>query len=406
MMRLMSIPMVWVLPCIAFWLVLTSLATANDLNNAFQQGKDTAAGGAAATNTINTNKATETVPGYNTNPKESTLYNDGKRDLQGDGFGKQANCQSANTSGFNGQECNAINFLGGGTPNYPISKNDSLFNLSKGVTKNTRDGLAGLGTGNNTGGCTKVTVKNPDLQKVEHCEEWLKTEEKRCPVGRIVTVDRDSNYQCDVTTATKRSYECNKRLTVTCQTPSDGCDPNGVSVGGAAGDMRWDRFTSGGNLYLTFGTVGNDYWGWGVHDRVGTITIDKISDVSMFRLERAWFDDWLWVQINGHTVFVGPYGGDRLDVRSDCTESPDFGTYCTESVYYTDSSNGPFELRTSWDRWINIDIRPYLRQGTNTIWTRTVVGGRGESAIRFITRQYCPPVCHDSWSDGCTGYYR
>lgn len=65
---------------------------------------------------------------------------------------------------------------------------------------------------------------------------------------------------------------------------------------------------------------------------------------------------------------------------------------------------GSAERGESWRKNLNIDIRPYLHQGKNTIWTRAVVGGGGENAIFFNVHQYCEPVCHDKWENSCSEY--
>ena len=395
----------WLAGLGVLWLVASSGVQA-DTATAFQQGRDTAASGAAAASAVNATNATGNVPGYNTAPTEAGLWRDGKVNLSGDGLGKQAGCTTASTSGFNGKECDAINFLGSGRPEYPLTRTDALFNLSNGITKNNRDAVSGMNGGSGTGGCTTVEVKDPDLQSTEHCEEFLEPVDKRCPIGRVVTVDRDANYQCEVTSAQKVRHECHKKLTVTCQTPVDGCNATGVQLGSISSDMAWNASDSGGNRYITLGTIADNYWGTGVYDRTTTFNIQKMSDVSLFKIDHAWFDDWLWVKVNGTTVYVGPYGGDRLQLGSICIFTDDNGgcSWSTTVVYYTATQYGGQELSTSWSNSLDINIRPYLREGSNTIWMRTVVAGGGEGAIRMVTRQYCPPVCTDSWADGCTGY--
>ncbi len=46
----------------------------------------------------------------------------------------------------------------------------------------------------------------------------------------------------------------------------------------------------------------------------------------------------------------------------------------------------PLERRTSWNIGTDIDIRPYLKTGTNEIFMRTLVGGGGEGWISVRTR--------------------
>lgn len=198
----------------ALMLLLVSLLLSNtthaDTATAFQQGRDAAAGGAAATGAINGTGATTHIPGYNDAPQEAGLWRDGKVNLSGDGLGKQAGCTTASTNGFGGQECNAINFLGGSRPEYPLEDNDAIFNTSKGITKDNRSLIAGLTGGNGTGGCVTVETTIPGLDKVERCEEWLEPVDKRCPVGRVVNVDADANYKCDQTLNAYESLSCDE----------------------------------------------------------------------------------------------------------------------------------------------------------------------------------------------------
>lgn len=102
-----------------------------------------------------------------------------------------------------------------------------------------------------------------------------------------------------------------------------------------------------------------------------------------FTLAYAAFDDWLLVQINGHTVYVGPYGGDRLEKVQRCSERGDRGTVCDNYIQYGPNSFGGYELDTNWAFNLNVDLRPYLQAGQNTIFMRTLVAGNGEGAIRI-----------------------
>lgn len=62
------------------------------------------------------------------------------------------------------------------------------------------------------------------------------------------------------------------------------------------------------------------------------------------------------------------------------------------------------DFHTVWNDTPNIDIRPYLRDGTNTISTRTIVAGGGGVLLYARTRQTCPRTCSDSWDDQCAPY--
>jgi hypothetical protein len=184
-----------------------------------------------------------------------------------------------------------------------------------------------------------------------------------------------------------------------------------------------------GNYILQFGTTGDDYWfGWGItQDRTLTFTIRDVGIITRFDLTSAFFDDWILVQVNGTNVYVGPYGGDRLQVNSTPYQDMGYGAQCDfDSVlwwwscndqnqidlgrfygkngcylsndrYYCKSTNvqygansfGSPDLYTRWNISPKIDLRPYLVNGTNTIFVRVIVGGGGEGAIQMTTRQ-CP----------------
>jgi hypothetical protein len=218
----MSKPVLWLLPFLCLLLMAGVGRADMDAASAFQQGQAAAAGGATATGSINSGGASGNVPGYTTSPSESGLYGDGRQDLSSTGMGKQVGCSTADTSGFGGKECDAINFLGGGRPDRPLESNDVLFNASKSVTKDNRSTLAGLSGGTATGGCTMVETTIPGLDTIEHCEEWLEPTENRCPVGRVVKVDADANYQCDETVSAHETLTCKRKAAVSVVKAVDG----------------------------------------------------------------------------------------------------------------------------------------------------------------------------------------
>lgn len=70
-------------------------------------------------------------------------------------------------------------------------------------------------------------------------------------------------------------------------------------------------------------------------------------------------------------------------------------------VRYGANAYGSPELSTSWNFGLNIDLRPYLRNGANTIFMRVIVAGGGEGAIQMTTRQTCPLNCSVSTDNQC-----
>ena len=83
--------------------------------------------------------------------------------------------------------------------------------------------------------------------------------------------------------------------------------------------------------------------------------------------------------------------------------------YCTNEGQPGQVKYGPAahqvagqELFASWRIDPSVDLRPYLVNGTNTVWMRTVVSGRGEGWIEILARQACPSTCTDSWDTEAT----
>ncbi|MFA6595960.1 MAG: hypothetical protein WCT00_06565, partial [Bacilli bacterium] len=197
---------------------------------------------------------------------------------------------------------------------------------------------------------------------------------------------------------------CSRVLTVACDPERDGCDVGGIVPNSWNGDMNTSFTPSGGGNYtLQFGTIANNYWpGSGtIYDRTLTFDIRDVDLITKFSLTRAAFDDWLLVKVNGTVVYVGPYGGDRLEIVSTCMWYDGNGgcSFYSKRVQYAANSYGNPELSTSWDKSLNINLKPYLKNGTNRIFTRTIVAGHGESAIQITTRQLCPRDCRDQWDD-------
>ncbi|WP_127476707.1 hypothetical protein [Sulfurivermis fontis] len=190
---------------------------------------------------------------------------------------------------------------------------------------------------------------------------------------------------------------CSRKLVVACDPETDGCDAGGIVPGSWAGDMKVALMPgSNGDFILQFGTIADNYWGGygAVYDRTLNFEITDANLINKFILTRAAFDDWLLIKINDTTVYVGPYGGDRLEVVTS-----EGGWFQIKQVRYCATCYGSPELGTSWNFALNVDLKPFLREGPNTIFMRTVVAGGGEGAIQITTRQKCPRNCHDTWDD-------
>lgn len=394
----------------------------------FNSGKDFAnIGKDVAGSKINGATGASVLPYYSTTAPETANFQEGRNLIGGAGTNKQIQCETYRApNAFQQQECDAVNFMRKNPtsrPKFTIDKQtDPILIGSKGVINNP-----GSVAGASTQKCRVERVKNPATHITETCTE----------------------------TQTLEELSCKRVLQVACDPERDGCDQGGIVSNSWAGDMV-TSFTPDGaeNYILQFGTIDNDYWGgWGaVYDRTLTFDIRDAGLITRFALTRAAFDDWLMVKVNGTLVYVGPRGGDRLEITQDplnaipsdgwCHQNRGNGgyscyvpereggsrlygnygycqrlgggrrgrgstLYCgsTEPGYvqYCDTCFGPPELATSWNIVMNVDIKPYLKNGSNTIFMRTIVAGRGEGAIQITTRQLCPRNCYDQWDNSqCT----
>lgn len=226
-------------------------------------------------------------------------------------------------------------------------------------------------------------------------------------------------------------------------TATSGNAHTNLTLQGTQSDMAYSWETVGlGKNRLTFGTIADNYWaGWGtVYDRSMSFNLSNKGIYNEFRLVRAYFDDWLKVEVNGRLVYVGPLGGDRLEVTPPpstaipsggvCYQDSEWGggpfmcyvpvqsgwdswdyrhagtfNYCEKrgadwegyggswfcgnvvpgQVQYCSNCFRWPELSTNWNIGLSIDLLPHLRNGQNIITMRTIVAGRGEGAIQIDT---------------------
>ncbi|HEY1043990.1 MAG TPA: hypothetical protein VGE60_09015 [Telluria sp.] len=366
---------------IAAMLAAVGVASAQTITtpaDAFNVGKDFAnTGKGVAGGKINGATGSNVLPYYSTTAPETANFQEGRNLIGGAGTNKQIQCETYKApNAFQQQECDAVNFMSKNPtqrPKFTIDKQtDPILTGSKGVINNP-----GSIPGASTQQCRVERVKNPATYITETCTE----------------------------TQTLENLSCKRVLKVACDPERDGCDQGGIVPNSWAGDMATSFTPDGaGNYILQFGTIADNYWGGygAVYDRNLTFDIRDVGLITRFALTRAAYDDWLMVKVNGTTVYVGPRGGDRLDVVQQCAwtdwETGQCAYYSNVVQYCATCFSGP-ELSTSWNFGLNIDVKPYLKNGSNTIFMRTVVAGGGEGAIQLTTRQLCPRNCYDQWDN-------
>ena len=335
----------------------------------------------SVTQGITSSGAQNIVPSYNTTAPQQELFQGGRGATVAPGQNRVAGCTDQNDL-----ECQAVNMLRQGAvtrPQFDV-KNDPIVSRGKQLTKNPQDLVGDMFSAYES--CHTTTKTVDPIFETQICNEFSQIDEKvcragvevgidpdflyscleriqtvsnaSCTVGRVVEVDALYNYQCNMTPNRLEHHNCQKTLIVQCQPPAgDGCDSGGIVPGSTQGDMRvWFGGIGGGTFALEFGTFADNYWdGWGaIYDRTLNFNIGNRDSITQFSLVNASFDDWLLLRVNGHLVYVGPYGGDRLEVVPPQSTPENRPRQCGSNdegggfTCYTPGPEGEMTARTFW----------------------------------------------------------
>ena len=215
----------------------------------------------------------------------------------------------------------------------------------------------------------------------ESCKESLNN--KKLEIGTIEEVETiwDMNYekkQCEVP---KNTFACQKTLHLTCEVK--GLEKENVATG-----LRLD-FT---DEILTIGSEVDNDWDANGHCKIfdlsTSIMLRNITEIEEFRLIDLGFDDYLLLSINDHIVYVGPDGGNKLEIVG-------------RNLVNNGHGNNACERGSDRHYKQNIDLIPYLKEGKNEIFMRLVVGGKGEVWIKIKASRYCASW-KEEWREECT----
>ncbi len=211
-----------------------------------------------------------------------------------------------------------------------------------------------------------------------------------------------SEQSCTEWGTTQRS--CERELEVHCTRPAlcaaDGNGAQGLDLS----TLQTDTAFSYRYPVLTWGRAELESWvsnDCAIYTRRASFEIEDLERIADFRLLEIFWDDHIQLSLNGRQVFIGPGAGSgfRLNTRH-C-----IGRGCgalRNRIEYFGGGQQRCELGTDWHRQTNIDLRPYLRPGTNRLRMRLAVQGSGESFMRFSATQYCGCAeGTDQWSDSC-----
>lgn len=277
-----------------------------------------------------------TIPGYQgTNVPQKNLYGSGLK------IEDQAQAQATvdDTAVF-------VNDADRSRPQFQMdTQTDPLFKRHDEI-KEKANGLS-----ESYSGCVDLPVGNEDVTKYQ---------EETCLVqGKQDTIN----------------YNCTKTLEVSCTNDNAG-QPN---------PYKEDDFNISGDAGMAFSSNGWDEFYYGSrssNNRYGNCTwfenrirfyVDDVKNITAFKLLGVAYDDWMFVWVNGHVGFQG-IGGSTYSGFDLGWKFP--GTYTCEK-----KGIRAFNF--------DVDARPKLRKGWNTIYIRHLVGGGGNAWLKFkLMRKY------------------
>ncbi len=224
------------------------------------------------------------------------------------------------------------------------------------------------------------TTENLITKTEATCDQFYDLKTSNCFPKQVVEIDPEYKYSC-FKTRDEKIKTCHEEITdIKCRETGE-CDMGGIEKGTLASDMKFE-FSNG---VLTVGTIADNYWpgNCGVYDRTTTFKITHKDKIKEFTLQRVGFDDYMSITLNDHLIFVGPDGGNKLEVATVGSR------FWRHQVVDNGSGYRSCERGISWDQWPNIDLRAYLKEGENIIKTRVIVGGVGEGWMQIKAKQNC-----------------
>lgn len=184
--------------------------------------------------------------------------------------------------------------------------------------------------------------------------------------------------------AVEATYQCNRKLHMSCNSIKE-CDLGGIKAGSVESDMKFSYEFP----IITIGTIADNYWkgSCSVFERKTSFDIENVKDFKEFKLVEVGFDDYLLIKINNKLIYVGPDGGDRLEVKSGSVFNGKTKQACERAINRNEK--------------LAIDLRPYLLEGKNEIYTKTIVTGAGEGWLKIKLSQHCCANWQEKWQDDC-----
>lgn len=173
----------------------------------------------------------------------------------------------------------------------------------------------------------------------------------------------------------KTKFSCTRTLSLGCSKIGE-CSNGVIDQGSFSGGMAY-KDSSGDALTVGIDTLGYYKGTCATFEETGSFKIDNLDLLSDFRLVHIKFDDYIEVKLNDYIVYVGPKGGEYVRVEG--------------QKVYNGRHHSPCELDTNWNSEkniprVNIDLKPYLKEGENVIQVKIIVSGTGEAWLKIAAK--------------------
>ena len=243
---------------------------------------------------------------------------------------------------------------------------------------------------------TRVGCKERESQQKQQYKKVVKKEK--------IT---DTEIYEEVCEKPVEKINCEKTLNVSCEATEE-CQAGGIVKGSMDTGIDWEYNYP--NLRL--GTPGTYYLPNcdGCCERImsASFNLRDIQEIRTFSLKKVFLNNFLQVSVNGHVVYNN-LGGHKLQIINSGRHkfrSPYCSGRAQTSYYKVDGGNGIIEscilngCKESAD-YTNIDLKPYLREGRNTVEMQVVWSYGGHIHIEIEARQQCCTKLTDKWEKRC-----
>lgn len=258
-------------------------------------------------------------------------------------------------------------------------------------------------------------VSQMGLINEENCKEQISNKKKgffRKDNKVTVTDEIEELRSCEVPLS---KFKCEKSLEVSCKKTTE-CDYGGITKDSLDKDMLFDV----SNGFFTVGVdCDNCLSGTcATHERKVVFSIAEAHLITSFHLVHVKFDDYIQITLNDHIVYVGPDGGNFIEVKKHEVEIEKERTIYVkkfrggayrrvsenekykENITLTEVFNGnkyeKCERDTNWDRQVNVDLKKYLVEGKNTLKMKIIVSGNGEGWLKIKAMKQC--CANNDWT--------